>query len=117
MHYNLVVGRLLLKRRHRELVKVGMERARMPGKRIGRPSVTQRDGSAERFGEVASEIGPGGLSLPEAARELDIGFANFKRLLDSGTASDASSGTSGAADSNLRHGGWSWSHTRRSRGE
>jgi hypothetical protein len=71
-----------LKRRHRELVRAGMERARKLGKRIGRPPVTERDGFAERFIEVVERIGPGGLSHRQAARELDIGFATLKRLLE-----------------------------------
>ena len=79
-----------LRRRHRELVKAGMERARKMGKRIGRPSVTERDGFAEQFAGVTARIGPGGLSLGQAARELDIGFATLKRLLDTGMLSDAS---------------------------
>jgi|TARA_Y100000294_G_C8545495_1_gene332944 hypothetical protein len=74
-----------LKRRHRELVKAGMERARRLGKRIGRPSVTERDGFAERFTQVVERIGSGGLSRRQAARELHIGFATLKRLLDDGT--------------------------------
>jgi len=71
-----------LKRRHRELVKAGMERARNLGKRIGRPPVTERDGFAGRFREVVERIGPGGLSHRQAARELNVGFATLKRLLD-----------------------------------
>jgi hypothetical protein len=73
-----------LKRRHRELVKAGMERARKLGKRIGRPPVTERDGFAERFREVAERIGPEGLSHRQAARELGIGFTTLKRLLEAG---------------------------------
>jgi DNA invertase Pin-like site-specific DNA recombinase len=73
-----------LKGRHRELVKAGMERARKLGKRIGRPPVTERDGFVERFREVVERIGPGGLSRRQAARELDIGLATLKRLLDAG---------------------------------
>ena len=73
-----------LKRRHRELVKAGMERARKLGKRIGRPPVSERDGFAERFRQVVERIGPGGLSHRQAASELDIGFATLKRLLDAG---------------------------------
>ena len=73
-----------LKRRHRELVRAGMERARKLGKRIGRPRVTERDGFAERFREVVERIGPGGLSHRQAARELDIGSATLKRLLEAG---------------------------------
>lgn len=60
----------------------GMERARKLGKRIGRRSVTERDGFAERFTEVVERIGPGGLSHGQAARELDIDFATLKRPLD-----------------------------------
>ena len=71
-----------LKRRHRELVKAGMERARKLGKRIGRPPVTERDGFAERFIQVVERIGTGDLSHRQAARELDIGFATLMRLLE-----------------------------------
>jgi DNA invertase Pin-like site-specific DNA recombinase len=59
-----------------------MERARKQGKRIGRPPVTERDGFAERFTQVVERIGTGGLSRRQAARELHIGFATLKRLLD-----------------------------------
>ena len=71
-----------LKRRHRELVMVGMERARQLGRRIGRPPVTERDGFPQRFAAVVERIGSGGLSLRRAAKELEIGFATLKRLLD-----------------------------------
>ena len=59
-----------------------MERARNLGKRIGRPPVTERDGVAGRFREVVERIGPGGLAHRQAARELNVGFATLKRLLD-----------------------------------
>jgi hypothetical protein len=36
------------------------------------------------FSGVVERIGPEGLSLRQAARELDIGFATLKRLLDTG---------------------------------
>ena len=81
-----------------------MERARKMGKRIGRPSVTERDGFAERFKEVTARIGPGGLSLRQAARDLDIGFATLKRLLDAGMPSDASRENSAQADPLARNG-------------
>ena len=71
-----------LKRRHRELVKAGMERARKLGKRIGRPKVTERDGFAERFAEVVSRIGPDGLSPRQATRELGISLSTLRRLSD-----------------------------------
>ncbi len=71
-----------LKRRHRELVKAGMEQARKLGKRIGRPPVTEREGFAERFREVVERIWTDGLSHRQAAKELNIGFATLKRLMD-----------------------------------
>lgn len=40
--------------------------------------------NAVRFREVVERIGPGGLSHRQAARELDIGFATLKRLLEAG---------------------------------
>jgi hypothetical protein len=82
-----------LRGRHRDLVKKGMERARLEGKRIGRPRVTERDGFAQQFAALVERIGPRGLSLRQAAKELDIGFATLKRLLDAGVQSDALEGT------------------------
>ena len=67
---------------HRDLVREGMERARQQGKRIGRPRVSERPEFSERFAAVAGRIGPGGLSRRQAARELAIGYATLKRLLD-----------------------------------
>ena len=68
---------------HRDLVLAGMERARQQGKRIGRPRVSERPEFEHRFAAVAERIGPGGLSRRQAARELGIGYATLKRLLDS----------------------------------
>ena len=70
------------KRTHRELVLAGMARAKQQGKRIGRPKVTERPEFPQRFAAVAERIGPGGLSRRQAARELAIGDATLKRLLD-----------------------------------
>ena len=67
---------------HRNLVRAGMERARQQGKRIGRPRVTERHDFIQRFATVAERIGPGGLSRRQAAKELDVGYATLKRLLD-----------------------------------
>ncbi len=67
---------------HRELVKAGMERAREQGKRIGRPRVTERPEFLQQFAAVIERIGPGGLSRRKAAKELAIGYATLKRLLD-----------------------------------
>ena len=70
------------KRSHRDLVLAGMERARLQGKRIGRPKVIEREGFLQRFLETVSRIGQDGISRNQAARELGIGYATFKRLLD-----------------------------------
>ncbi|MDO8750684.1 MAG: ISNCY family transposase [Dehalococcoidia bacterium] len=67
---------------HRELVKVGMERARQQGKHIGRPSVTERPGFPQRFEEALERIRAGRLSRRRAARDMDIGYATLKRLLE-----------------------------------
>jgi len=67
---------------HGQLVQAGMERARQQGKRIGRPSVTERDGFSQRFMAVVDRLEQGGISRRQAARELSIGYATLKRLLD-----------------------------------
>ncbi|HEU0022766.1 MAG TPA: recombinase family protein [Dehalococcoidia bacterium] len=66
----------------RERVKAGMDRARRQGKRIGRPRVTDRRGFSQRFGVVLEGLDAGVLSRSQAARELKIGYATLKRLLD-----------------------------------
>ena len=71
-----------MKRTHRDLVLAGMERARLQGKRIGRPKVIEQEGFLQRFQEVVSRIGEEGISRRQAARELNIGYATLKRLLD-----------------------------------
>ena len=65
-----------------------MERARKKGKRIGRPPVTERGGFAQRFAEVVERIGPGGLTLRQAAKEIEISIPTLKRLLDAGMPPD-----------------------------
>ena len=70
------------KNKHRELVLAGMERARRQGKRIGRPRVIDRDGFPQQFAEVIGRLGEGTLSRAEAAKELGIGSATLKRLID-----------------------------------
>jgi DNA invertase Pin-like site-specific DNA recombinase len=66
----------------RERVKAGMERARRQGRRIGRPRVIDRRGFPKRFGEVLERLIKGEISRSQAARELKIGYATLKRLLD-----------------------------------
>ena len=75
---------------HGELVQAGMERARQQGKRIGRPSVTERDGFSQRFEAVVDRLEQGGISRRQAARELAIGYATLKRLLDTRRSLDES---------------------------
>jgi putative DNA-invertase from lambdoid prophage Rac len=67
----------------RERVKAGMERARKQGHQIGRPRVMDRKGFKSRFGVVLERLGRGEVSRHQAARELNIGYATLKRLIDS----------------------------------
>ncbi len=69
----------------RERVKAGMDRARRQGKRIGRPKVTDRKGFNRRFNEVLDRLNAGDISRRKAAKELGIGYATLKRLLDLST--------------------------------
>jgi len=59
-----------------------MERARLQGKHIGRPKVTEREGFPQQFEAMVERIRSGDISRRRAARELDIGYATLKRLLD-----------------------------------
>jgi putative DNA-invertase from lambdoid prophage Rac len=66
----------------RERVKAGMERARKQGHRIGRPRVTDRPGFSNRFKTILEHLHDGDISRRRAAKELGIGYATLKRLLD-----------------------------------
>lgn len=66
----------------RERVKAGMDRARRQGKRIGRPKVTDRRGFSQRFGAVFKGLNTGSISRSQAVKDLNIGYATLKRLLD-----------------------------------
>ncbi len=66
----------------RERVKAGMERAKREGKRIGRPSVTEKRGFKTKFKLVMKKVSAGELSRRRAAEELGIGYATMKRLID-----------------------------------
>ena len=70
------------KQLHRDLVLAGMERARQRGKRIGRPRVTERLGFLTGLAAVMERLDLGLISRREAAKELAIGYATLKRLLD-----------------------------------
>ncbi len=67
---------------HRDLVRAGMERARQPGQRLGRPRVTERPEFEQKFAAVVEGMGPDGLSRRPAARELGIGDTTLTRLLE-----------------------------------
>ena len=69
-----------------ERVKAGMDRARKQGRRIGRPRVTDRKGFSRRFGAILERLSEGSVSRRGAARELGIGYATLKRLLDAQSA-------------------------------
>jgi len=66
----------------RERVKAGMERAARQGKRIGRPKVTDRRGFESRYKTILERLTVGELSRRKAAKELGIGYATLKRLID-----------------------------------
>jgi DNA invertase Pin-like site-specific DNA recombinase len=69
----------------RERVKAGMDRARIQGKKIGRPKVTDRRGFKSRFGAILERLNTGEISRRQAAKVLKIGYATLKRLLDAQT--------------------------------
>ena len=68
----------------RERVKAGMERAARQGKKIGRPKVTDRRGFPTRYKMILERLRAGEISRRRAAKELNIGYATLKRLLDTG---------------------------------
>jgi DNA invertase Pin-like site-specific DNA recombinase len=66
----------------RERVKAGMERAARQGKKIGRPRVTDRRGFNTRYKTIVERLRAGDISRRRAAKELGIGYATLKRLID-----------------------------------
>ena len=71
-----------------------MERTRLEGKRIGRPSVIEREGFAQQFTAGVERLAEGVLSRRKAAMELDIGYATLKRLIDARVAAVTDGATS-----------------------
>ena len=61
-----------------------MDGAGSRGKKPGRPKVTDRPGFEESFGAILERLNDDSISRRRAARELNIGYATLKRLLDSG---------------------------------
>jgi DNA invertase Pin-like site-specific DNA recombinase len=72
----------------RERVKAGMDRARRQGHKIGRPRVMDRRGFKQRYLLIVASVDSGQLSRRKASKELGIGYATLKRLLDSQGNSD-----------------------------
>ena len=66
----------------RERVKAGMDRAKKQGHHIGRPKVTDRKGFQTRYKTILERLNVGELSRRRAAKELGVGYATLKRLLD-----------------------------------
>jgi DNA invertase Pin-like site-specific DNA recombinase len=66
----------------RERVRAGMERARRQGRKIGRPRVIDQKGFSRRFGAILERLLKGDISRRQAAKQLGIGYATLKRLLD-----------------------------------
>ena len=54
------------------------------GIRIGRPKVIDRAGFDRSFGAILERLSSEDISRTQAAKELQIGYASLKRLLDSG---------------------------------
>lgn len=67
----------------RERVRAGMDRAARQGKKIGRPRVIDRRGFRSRYKTILERLSGGDISRRRAAKELGIGYATLKRLLDS----------------------------------
>ena len=57
---------------------------RRQGIKIGRPRVTDREGFDRSFGAILERLSSEDISRTQAAKELQIGYASLKRLLDSG---------------------------------
>lgn len=67
---------------HSDLIRAGMKRAQQDGKRIGRPKVSERPEFNFRLANVLERINLGTLSRRNGAKELEIGYATLKRLID-----------------------------------
>ena len=66
----------------RERLEPGIDGDRKQGPKAGRPSVWTREGFSERFGGILERLSGGDISRCQAAKELGIGYATLKRLLD-----------------------------------
>jgi len=64
-------------------VETSSPKGRQPIK-IGRPKVIDREGFDRSFGAILERLSSEDISRTKAAKELNIGYASLKRLLDSG---------------------------------
>ena len=64
--------------------ELAIDGSRRQGIKIGRPRVTDRRGFNLRFGDILERLNGERISRRQAAKELGIGYATLKRLLDSG---------------------------------
>ena len=56
--------------------------SRCQRRRSGRPRVTEQSGFQARFGAILERLRQGEISRRRAAKELGIGYATLKRLLE-----------------------------------
>jgi len=68
--------------KHRELTRVGMERARQAGKQIGMLPVEEREGFSEKFTPIIAQLEQKGVTRKQAAKKLGISGPTLKRILD-----------------------------------
>jgi putative DNA-invertase from lambdoid prophage Rac len=66
----------------RKRVKAGMDRAAKQGQKIVRPRATNRRGFQTPFKTILGRLSGEEISRRQAARELGVGYAMLKRLLD-----------------------------------
>ena len=59
-----------------------MEWARQAGKRIGVPTVEEREGFGEKFALVVPQLEKKAITRRQAARDLGISCTTLKRVLD-----------------------------------
>ncbi len=70
----------------RETAQSRMDSVRRLGSKVGRPRVTSRRGFTGRSKTILERLKAGELSRRRAAKELGIGYATLKRLIDAGDA-------------------------------
>ncbi len=65
-----------------EVIACGADEIPKRGRKAGRPRVTDRPGFLSRYQAVLERLRAGAISKRQAARELGVGDATFKRLLN-----------------------------------